>query len=49
LIGMNIFYTINKVNNYLPVSALTTINYTLVYPPLDMWNRLIGAHITKRT
>lgn len=44
-------YIINKVNRYLPVAALKTIYYTLVYPYLTygiiLWGSTYKTHIEK--
>ena len=44
-------YVINKVNSYLPVSALKTIYYTLVYPYLAygiiLWGSTNKTYLTK--
>ena len=44
-------YVINKVNSYLPVSALKTIYYTLVYPYLTygiiLWGSTYKTYLTK--
>ena len=44
------FYVINKVNSYLPVSALKTIYYTLVYPYLTygiiLWGSTYKTYLT---
>ncbi|KAK2153698.1 hypothetical protein NP493_2271g00006 [Ridgeia piscesae] len=44
-------YVIKKVNSYLPVSALKTIYYTLVYPYLTygiiLWGSTYKTYLTK--
>ena len=44
-------YVINKVNSYLPVSALKTIYYTLVYPYLTygiiLWGSTYKTYLKK--
>ena len=39
----SVLYVINKVNSYLPVSALKTIYYILVYPYLTYWESFRGG------
>ena len=47
----SVFYVIKKVNSYLPVSALKTIYYTLVYPYLTyaiiLWGSTYKTYLTK--